>query len=283
MTCAFEPFGGGSRAVSLWVMLRFYADKFVEILNTLATVEALMADPQSLASNAPLLRHFDGAVQSLKKQLRDMGLQVSAKKAEQVHIGLTNVKLKEVDAWGVVLKRNCEELRERVAHELEGKALYYISDRVDLLSEEPLFGDKVDGAFPSAQYDISEAGRCLALKRSTACVGHLMRALEVALSSLAKALGLSLSTENWNSILNDIEKEIRSRTKATHGPTWKDTDEPFFAEAAAHLRFIKNGWRNHAMHARAKYTDEEAEAIYESVRSFMRHLSGRLSEAEQSS
>ena len=279
MTCTFGTFGGGSQVVSLWDMLRFHADKFVEILNTLASLEALMADPHSLASNAPLLRHFDGTVQSLKKQLREMGLEVSAKKADQVHIGLTNVKLRDADAWGIVLKRNCEELRERVAHELEGKALYYISDRVDLLSEEPLFGDDVDGAFPSAQYDISEAGRCLALKRSTACVSHLMRALEVALASLAKALGLSLSTENWNTILNDIESEIRSRTKATHGPTWKNRDEPFFAEAAAHLRFIKNGWRNHAMHARAKYTDEEAEAIYESVRSFMRHLSGRLSES----
>ena len=110
-----------------------------------------------------------------------------------------------------------------------------------------------------------------------------MRALEVALASLANALGLSLTTENWNIILNDIENEIRSRTKATHGQEWKDKDEPFFAEAATHFRLIKNGWRNHAMHRRNKYTDEEAEAIYESVRSFMRHLSKRLSEAEQSS
>ena len=145
------------------------------------------------------------------------------------------------------------------------------------------FGEQVNEGFPSARYDISEAGRCLALRRSTACVSHLMRALEVALASLANALGLSLTAENWNTILNDIEKEVRSRTKATHGQAWKDRDEPFFAEAAAHLRFIKNGWRNHTMHRRSKYTDEEAEAIYESIRSFMRHLSERLSEAGLSS
>lgn len=46
-----------------------------------------------------------------------------------------------------------------MADELEGKALYYISDHVDLLSDRPLFGKQVDEAFPSAQYDISEAGR----------------------------------------------------------------------------------------------------------------------------
>ena len=69
----------------------------------------------------------------------------------------------------------------------------------------------------------------------------------------------------------------------THGQEWKDKDEPFFAEAATHFRFIKNGWRNHAMHGRDKYTDEEAEGIYESVRSLMSHLSERLSEEGLSS
>ena len=283
MTCAFEPFGGGSRPVSLWDMLRFHADKFVEILNILNTVEGLMAVPQPIAVNRPLLRHFHTNVQRLEKLLQEMNLQVSAKKANQVHVMLTNVEQKDAEPWGVVLKRSCEELRERIAHELEGKAFYYISDRVHLLSDSPLFGDEVDRAFPSAQYDISESGRCLALRRSTACVVHLMRALEVALASLANALGMTLAAENWNTILNDIETEIRSRTKATHGQAWKDRDEPFFAEAAAHLRFIKNGWRNHAMHRRQKYTDEEAEAIYESGRSFMRHLSQRLSEEGLSS
>ena len=152
-----------------------------------------------------------------------------------------------------------------------------------MLYDPSPFGDNVDNKFPSSRYDISEAGRCLALKRSTACVLHLMRALEVGLASLAGALGRTLTTENWNTILSDIETEIRSRTKATHGPTWKDKDEPFFAESATHFRFIKNAWRNHAMHAKDKYTEEQAEEIYDSVRSFMRHLSERLSEEVLSS
>jgi hypothetical protein len=75
-----------------------------------------------------------------------------------------------------------------------------------------------------------------------------------------------------------MEKEIRSRTKETHGEDWKNIDEPFFSEAATHFRFLKNGWRNHAMHARVKYTEEEADEIYRSVRALMRHLSERLCE-----
>ena len=283
MTCSVAPFGGGSRVVSPWDMLRFHADKFVEILNLLKTAENLMASPQAVLSDPSLLQHWDKEVQLLKEQLDELGLRVSAKMAHRVHIGLTHVNRESPDGWAMMIKKYCEELRARVADELEGKAIYFVSDRVDLLSDEPLFGDEVDGAFPSAQYDIAEAGRCLALSRSTACVGHLMRALEVVLASLANALGLSLTTDNWNTILNDIEKEIRSRTKATHGPAWKDRDEPFFAGAATHFRLVKNAWRNHAAHGRVKYTEQEAEDIYGSVRAFMRHLSERLSEEELSS
>lgn len=107
---------------------------------------------------------------------------------------------------------------------------------------------------------------------------HLMRVLEVGLTALATRLGIEQKNENWNAILNLMEKEIRSCTSETHGREWKQKDEPFFTEAATHFRFLKNSWRNHAMHARAKYTEEEADEIYRSVRSLMRHLSERLSE-----
>jgi hypothetical protein len=105
-----------------------------------------------------------------------------------------------------------------------------------------------------------------------------MRVLEVGLFALAARLDIDAKSDNWNSILNLMEKEIRSRTKETHGEDWKNIDEPFFTEAATHFRFLKNGWRNHAMHARVKYTEEEADEIYRSVRALMRHLSERLCE-----
>ena len=40
----------------------------------------------------------------------------------------------------------------------------------------PLFGEKVEKAFQEASEDIAEAGKCLALGRSTAAVFHIMRA-----------------------------------------------------------------------------------------------------------
>ena len=175
------------------------------------------------------------------------------------------------------------ELRERVADELKGKAFYYVSDHVELLSDSPLFGDKVEEAFPSARYGISEAGRCLALRRSTACVLHLMRALEPVLTSLCAALDMSMPRKSWDIVIRKIAKEIRSRSEGPTDEKWRDEDEPFFSEAAAHFQLIKSAWRNHAMHGRDIYTEERAEEIYDSVRSFMHHLSKRLSEEGLSS
>ena len=263
-------------------MLRFRADLFIKTINSLNLIESLMAQPASFLKIDNMVQFYAAQVKELYDHLEEVNLPVSAKKALSLYVILTNTRTDDHDARGQLIKQHSAELRDRIADELEGKAFFYVSDHVGLLSDPMPFGEAVDRSFPTAQYDISEASHCLALRRSTACVSHLMRALEVSLASLADALDLRLTTDNWNTILNDIETEIRSRTKVTHGQTWKERDEPFFAEAATHFRFIKNGWRNHAMHLKDKYTDEEAEAIYGSVRSFMRHLSERLSEAKLS-
>ena len=61
-------------------------------------------------------------------------------------------------------------------------------------------------------FDLEEAGKCIALDRSTAAVLHLMRALEHPLKAMAKAVDVPLK-ENWNSILNDIENKVRGKNK----------------------------------------------------------------------
>ena len=232
----------------------------------------------------PLLLYAGSQVKRLHEQLQELGLSVSAVKANDLYFRLTtSVPGVSPSTRFQIVQQDSEELRRRIVDELEGKVFFYISDHVELLSDSMPFGEQADEAFPSARYDISEAGRCLALRRPTACVLHLMRVLEVALGGLAVALSLIPTDGNWNTILNDIEKEIRARSKATHGQEWKDKGEPFFAEAATHFRFIKNGWRNHAMHGRDIYTEERAEEIYDSVRSLMNHLSERLSEEGLSS
>ena len=50
------------------------------------------------------------------------------------------------------------------------------------------------------------------------------------------------------------------------------------AEAAIQFRFLKNAWRNHAMHARASYDEAQARDNYGSVRGFLQQLAAHLNE-----
>jgi hypothetical protein len=141
----------------------------------------------------------------------------------------------------------------------------------------PLFGEAVEKAFPSAVYDIEEAGKCLALQRSTACVVHLMRVLEIGLNRLAAQFGVPFENVNWQNVIDQIEVKIRNINSVSNGANWK-VDEQYYSEAAAHFRFLKNAWRNHAMHVREQYDEPRAEVILNNVRAVMTHLATHLSE-----
>jgi hypothetical protein len=159
--------------------------------------------------------------------------------------------------------------------ELEGRKFLQVQ-REDLYSPEwPSFDINVHTRFPTITEEISEAGKCLALRRSTACVMHLMRILEVGLHSLADEMNVPFENKNWGTIIDQVEKRIREMSSATHGADWKK-DQQFYSEAAAHFRILKDAWRNHAMHVHERYSEERAEAIFNSVRAFMQHLATKL-------
>ena len=166
------------------------------------------------------------------------------------------------------------QLLQVFGDEMGGHLLFTLSSRhAHLFSEPAPFGAKVEDAFPSATFDIAEAAKCRALGRWTACVMHMMRVMEVGLRSLARHFDVSADA-NWNQVLNQIEAKSREVSKRADGAE----AEQWAAEAATHLRFVKNAWRNHAMHPTKTYDEERAVTIYESSRSFMQHLSSRLSE-----
>lgn len=140
-----------------------------------------------------------------------------------------------------------------------------------LSPEVPLFGDAVDDAFPASGQEIADAGKCRAAGLWTASVMHLMRAVEEPLNSLAQSLGVDAG-QNWNTALNQIDAALRARNKSQHGAN----EEQWASEASAHLRAIKNAWRNYAQHGRARYNEEEAVSIWNNVQSLMQTLAKKL-------
>ena len=172
----------------------------------------------------------------------------------------------------------CQELKRRLRDEMELMAFYSVEpSKKDFLTNENPFGDAVAEAFPSAIEDIKNAAKCLAFDQWTASVLHSMRVLEIGLGVLATKFRIAFDRPDWNDLINRINKEIGSISKATSGDGWK-TEEQFYSEAALHLKFVKNAWRNHAMHVRDTYDEARAETIFRHTQEFMTHLATKLKE-----
>lgn len=178
------------------------------------------------------------------------------------------------------------ELGNRLEDELRRQWFFHVKpDAVQLYSDVAPFGEEVARAFPSAGYDITEAGKCLALDRTTAAVLHLMRALEIPLKLMAEAVNVPVVKDSWNKILNDIEARVRDKSDSGNRVGFwigREEERDFYTEATTHFFIIKNAWRNYSTHGvREKYTPEETQDIFRAVRAFFRHLSKRLRETDE--
>jgi hypothetical protein len=169
------------------------------------------------------------------------------------------------------------KMSERVRHELSLMAVYEIQpNRVDYYNKSAeLFGAAVSAAFPSSRDDIEEAGRCLAVGRSTACVFHLMRAITPVLKAIASELGYN-EQRDWGKYLSEMKGGIwrkfpDDKTKAN------DSQREFYSDLESRLRSYKEAWRNPTMHDPEKiYTEEKAGEIFDCVKGFMRKAAERL-------
>lgn len=219
--------------------------------------------------------HAVDALNKLKKVCDESGLETSSSLIDDA-LDMVTASEKWTPLNGI-LEENLEMVRRTVHAELKGIIFLRInkSDQ-EYYQKESLFGDDVSANFPDAKYDVGEAGKCFALNRSTACVLHLMRVLELGLNSLANQFQVPFLHVNWNQVIEQIESKIKAIDKDPNRPaTWKD-DRKFYSEAANQFRYFKDSWRNYAMHIHDKYTPEEALIVFTSVKVFMEQIAKRL-------
>jgi len=174
-----------------------------------------------------------------------------------------------------VLIGYCQELRERIEHELQGRIIYYVPSEQNSLIEnyQTPFGVEVADKFPESTSDISEAALCLAMSRNTAAVFHLMRCMEAAVAKLGSKLQVTIVDKNnqeleWGKIIANMKSPIEAMPKGSARDNW----------SAIHslLYHVKQSWRNGTVHPKGTYTSEEAKDVYDAVRSFMKSLASLL-------
>jgi HEPN domain-containing protein len=181
------------------------------------------------------------------------------------------------------IRRSLVALNERIYDALsESMCLQIPPNKAEFYESKHLFGEEVSNNFPSANYDIEEAGKCYAAGRYTACVFHLMRVMEIGVKAVASGLGILTKVRSaqpsWGEVLRLTNDEIQANNKSG-APSWTPEKRGFFENVQADLMTVKNAWRNTTMHVENSYDEERAEDVYNAVKGFMRHLAKHLDES----
>jgi hypothetical protein len=249
---------------SFWDMVTLEARAFLNLLLAIVNMEQRLSVDRG---------YFDGNVASflqqvssdLAEQCEKLRLQVAGDAAR----GIPNAKSTDD------LQKSLTFVRDAMMIGLNRRKFFEPEPQYAQYFENPkLFGDQVFTAFPSATDDIAEAGTCIALERSTACVMHCMRVTESALKALAKTIGV-LPQSDWGGYIREIYKELEKQVKNAGS---KSPEHQFYAEAAAQIDNVKRAWRNPSMHVDKSYSQPRAEEILLATKSLMSHLAMRISE-----
>lgn len=165
-------------------------------------------------------------------------------------------------------------LSQCIIDELNGKQFYYIpKTQIDRFTRRNLFGKDVENAFPSTEFNISEAGKCFALGRHTACVYHLMLVMEVGLKEVSLLIGIA-ANKNWGFFFSEIDK-YRKTHAGDNSIKWRKR-EGFIVEVLPMLTSVGEAWRNPVMHVGKEYLPDEADEIFNAVGMFMRKMAVEL-------
>jgi hypothetical protein len=142
---------------------------------------------------------------------------------------------------------------------------------------------KAKMAFPSAQAEIAEGGRCFGLGRHTGCVFHMVRAAEYGLSALAHATDARRAVENTAADWIDVIAQIEIRVAAIE--TWREEPKKlaalaFFQNALRDVRFMHAAAHKLA-HSKSFFDAPQAATICQTTREFITRLSARVSESQK--
>jgi hypothetical protein len=230
--------------VSLLDVLKYAAEDFIEITKIVASIELA---PQWLREEKPRAK-LEECLERLLEHTYKFDLQLTRNQ-----IGTVSNALARED-WNAT-QRELDQLLRRVLEELKARSFRYV--------EKP--GYELGfwlSAYPGIRHnhdirsELESAGRCYAYDEDTACVFHLMRAVDYGLRLVAKSLGVDFDARSWDGIGKAIEKKMRERYQ-DKTDAWK-TAEPFYAEILTDIQAISRGHRNPVLHELEKAYDKRA-------------------------
>jgi len=220
-------------------------------------------------------KRVEDFLNKLKSELIQLKVNVPLKIADDALGALKNDNL-TYQNW----QRATEDIQKTLQYEIEEIALYVVdnSHAAFLKIDARPFGDLDMSNFGAAAQEVSEAARCLALRRNKASVFHLMLAMEEVVQTLA-ARGATTHDDKgrwltWLKLAHNIDNQIIK-------PLPDGAEKTAWHNACSMLKSVGYAWRNPTDHPGASYSFEDAMEIFSSVKQFMTALV-RVVEREQS-
>lgn len=175
----------------------------------------------------------------------------------------------------------CIQLRIRIEEELRRKDFLFVSEEMTELynKSDPRRGAvkgtdpfELGKKFKKAHADIASAGRCLAVGEGTACVFHLMRAMEIVVRNLSSRSHINVTITpqtTWRKMTSAMDGKISKMPDTTDALKHKKNK---WEEARANLHHIGSVWRNNTMHPATSYTPAQAKDVFDACRVFINRL-----------
>jgi hypothetical protein len=174
------------------------------------------------------------------------------------------------------LRKTPDQQQEEPRRQPGQRVSIHLPKGVAAFYEHPqLFGMEVGRRFPSAKFDIREAGSCFALGRNTACVFHLARAAQVTVRCLCRHLGCASYVESLPAMIDQAESFLQDRIEC------EQVDEhrlEYNVVALAALRAFREALENSYPGPAGAYDEPRARQAMETGRSLMQHLALQLCE-----
>jgi len=258
--------------VSLRDVQAYAASRIVKISEEISLCQMLAGSPNPRFTRSQA-RQLVAHLNEIAKEAKQLSLPMTAKLALRLARGCLSKKTHPADIMLVV-----HDLSERLSDETEDRNLFLVNPLLlQFYENSEIAGEQFKANFLRGNVELIEAGNCLTLARHTACVFHLIRALDIALTSLQTHLGIPLPTNpagrTWGRTLGRI-KDVLDAPPAQ----WNDQDKEFFHRAYTFLQAAKTAYRDVTMHVESSYDEASARSAFNVTVEVLKHLAARLKE-----
>jgi hypothetical protein len=259
------------KGITLLELLRFYAEAYVSLAKDLLDLQVCLQLDQAGSGETTEDSHIKISLETAVMQCRLIGLQVSAKHAEELLGKLKRRALTDEDV---------KALHENIERELSCQFFVGIPpSRVEAFTKSLEGWEEIGNKFPTAIEDIEEMSKCYALCRYSAAVFHSLMVAEHGLVYLGKVLGVTDPKEGWDA----SSKKLASIVQDGHTRNSTGLDFAFLEQVNASVQVMKLAWRNKVNHATGKpivmgggFAPYVTEEIISATRSFVRLLTEGL-------